>query len=317
MDTQKPEPDPWGKASTMFQSESPPSSQATGEGDNTVSSSLHASSFPSTPSGPAKVAKGILKKSNIADKQKETFGRLNAWVSVGAADKKEQDRKAASSMLLAKNQSALAKVAPQMESGVIMIRPDALPLRAMETSEGSKEKVGLAAVAAPKPIFSRSVGRKTNLGGARKSAPKVPFNMDDEANIPVAVPVEDVPNKPLRNAPRKSTPNPKSSKPSVSRKRPPTKKAAAPAKSSKRADTAPLVREGRPTESIEGGWPEGWIRRDFQRLGGETVGRVDKYWYPPGHEHHRLRSMKEVERYMAALKDSPGDYDFAWLQRKG
>ena len=84
-----------------------------------------------------------------------------------------------------------------------------------------------------------------------------------------------------------------------------------------RSDPPQLVREGIPTEPIPGGWPEGWVRRDFQRQGGETVGRVDKYWYPPGHEHHRLRSMKEVERYMAALKDSPGKYDFAWSQRKG
>ena len=118
---------------------------------------------------------------------------------------------------------------------------------------------------------------------------------------------------------RKSTPNPNAVKKSGPKKQPPTTLAAEPATSSKRARSDPplLVRVGLPTEPIPGGWPEGWIRRDFQRRGGATVGRVDKYWYPPGHERHKLRSIKEVERYMAALKDSPGNYAFAWSQRKG
>ena len=76
-----------------------------------------------------------------------------------------------------------------------------------------------------------------------------------------------------------------------------------------------LVSEGPPDEEIPGGWPKGWIRRIYARPKGTKS--VDKYWFPPGEDHRKLRSMKEVERYFAALEKSKGDREFAWNNRGG
>lgn len=82
---------------------------------------------------------------------------------------------------------------------------------------------------------------------------------------------------------------------------------------------APMVWEGRPDESLEGGWPDGWIKRLYSRMSGETTGRKDRYWFPPestGPANLKLRSMLEVKRYLKAFRET-GDVDTAFKARKG
>lgn len=58
-------------------------------------------------------------------------------------------------------------------------------------------------------------------------------------------------------------------------------------------------------------WPPGWTKKKFQRRGGTARGRPDPYWYTPV-EKKKLRSMNEVNRFMAALKEANGDESKAW-----
>lgn len=51
--------------------------------------------------------------------------------------------------------------------------------------------------------------------------------------------------------------------------------------SSSASGKAKMLSEGPPTEDLEGGWPEGWVRRVFERASGATKGTTDKYWYSP------------------------------------
>jgi len=103
----------------------------------------------------------------------------------------------------------------------------------------------------------------------------------------------------------------KSSKPSE----PKAKKTKSPSKSSDkpRAERAanPAVWEGAPDEDVEGGWPEGWIKRKFKRIGGKSAGTLDRYWYSPG-MNFKLRSMTEVKKFLAALRANNGDEAMAW-----
>jgi hypothetical protein len=60
------------------------------------------------------------------------------------------------------------------------------------------------------------------------------------------------------------------------------------------------------SEVIHGGGLEGWLKKGFKRQSGETVQRVDYYWYSPK-EKYRLRSMMEVKRFTLALQAYNGD----------
>jgi len=90
----------------------------------------------------------------------------------------------------------------------------------------------------------------------------------------------------------------------------PKKKASNPAKSAApaKAGTAPPIFEGVPDEPLAGGgsWPKGWIKRVFERKGGATNGRADRYWYTPI-QAYKLRSMVEVKRFLDALAAANGD----------
>jgi len=79
-----------------------------------------------------------------------------------------------------------------------------------------------------------------------------------------------------------------------------------PAPRSPSSKKAKLLSEGPPTESLEGGWPEGWVKKVFERVSGATKGTTDKYWYSPTNG-VRLRSIIEVRRFMKALKKTNGD----------
>jgi hypothetical protein len=68
---------------------------------------------------------------------------------------------------------------------------------------------------------------------------------------------------------------------------------------------------GPPDEAMEGGWPAGWKKSVVQRQSGATAGTQDRYWYTPTLE-YKLRSMKEVKRFMAALATAKGDEKEAW-----
>lgn len=77
-----------------------------------------------------------------------------------------------------------------------------------------------------------------------------------------------------------------------------------------------MIYEGAPRKDLPGGWPEGWIERKFQRTHGTSARLADSYFYPPPpHEKRKLRSIKEVQRYLFAMKASSGDEAFAWSQR--
>jgi len=60
----------------------------------------------------------------------------------------------------------------------------------------------------------------------------------------------------------------------------------------------------------------GWKRREFSRKFGKTSGRTDKYWYSPITQ-KKLRSIKEVQRFLAALETTQGDEEEAWKMLKG
>lgn len=60
-----------------------------------------------------------------------------------------------------------------------------------------------------------------------------------------------------------------------------TTQSKAPAESVPSAAKAKMLSEGPPTESLEGGWPEGWVKRVYERASGATKGSTDKYWYSP------------------------------------
>jgi hypothetical protein len=50
--------------------------------------------------------------------------------------------------------------------------------------------------------------------------------------------------------------------------------------------------------------------KKFSRMGGATKGSVDRYWYSPTLQ-IKLRSMVQVKKFLAALKDNGGDEEKA------
>ncbi|KAL3943305.1 MAG: hypothetical protein SGBAC_002633 [Bacillariaceae sp.] len=83
-------------------------------------------------------------------------------------------------------------------------------------------------------------------------------------------------------------------------------KSKSPARGSPSASKAKLLSEGPPTENLEGGWPEGWVKRVYERASGVTKGSTDKYWYTPING-LKLRSIVEVRRFLKALKTTNGN----------
>jgi hypothetical protein len=82
---------------------------------------------------------------------------------------------------------------------------------------------------------------------------------------------------------------------------------------------SPMIYEGEPTRALQGGWPPGWIERTYERQVGASAGGKDSYWYPPSTQNHqhKLRSIAEVKRYIAALAETEGDEAQAFAKRKG
>ena len=68
---------------------------------------------------------------------------------------------------------------------------------------------------------------------------------------------------------------------------------------------------GEPDEPLEGGWPPGWKKRVFERQGGASQGRRDRYWYTPKHE-YKLRSMTDVKKFLACLRTVGNNEELAW-----
>jgi hypothetical protein len=58
-----------------------------------------------------------------------------------------------------------------------------------------------------------------------------------------------------------------------------------------------------------------WTRKEFQRTTGATKGVIDKYWFSPVTQ-TRLRSFKDVQRFLAHLELADGDEDAAMLSMK-
>ena len=73
---------------------------------------------------------------------------------------------------------------------------------------------------------------------------------------------------------------------------------------------------GVPDDPLEGGWPEGWIKRKFERKGGLSKGGLDRYWYSPQTK-KKFRSMVEIKKFMFSLTQTNGDEEKAWLLFKG
>ena len=83
-----------------------------------------------------------------------------------------------------------------------------------------------------------------------------------------------------------------------------------PAKKATKPSTRPMSNEiwsGPPDDhGLVGGWPEGWWKIVVQRTSGATKGQTDKYWYTPIQK-YKLRSIKEVQRFIKALEYTQGD----------
>jgi len=73
---------------------------------------------------------------------------------------------------------------------------------------------------------------------------------------------------------------------------------------------ATMIWEGRPEEHLEGGWPEGWMKRLYQRSSGNSAGHTDRYWYTP--KGRKFRSMVQVRNFLEHMKQFDNDEDLAW-----
>lgn len=100
----------------------------------------------------------------------------------------------------------------------------------------------------------------------------------------------------------------------------PTKKASLHRKSDSAAGRAKAteVWSGVPDEKLPGydAWPEGWIKRLFERGSGESKGHTDRYWYSPVKQ-YKFRSMVEISRFFAAMEKTNHDEEEAWKIFKG
>lgn len=81
------------------------------------------------------------------------------------------------------------------------------------------------------------------------------------------------------------------------------------------AGPKPAVAEawsGPPDDKLEGGWPNGWVKKRMERATGVSKGKLDPYWYSPVTA-KKFRSMAEVKRFLAFLGEAGGDEDAAWM----
>ena len=88
------------------------------------------------------------------------------------------------------------------------------------------------------------------------------------------------------------------------------KSKASPKNKSEKQAKAIEVSCSKPNDSLEGGWPDGWQKKTMKRMSGRTAGTFDSYWISP-QKNYRLRSMKEVRSFLAALKTYDGDEQLA------
>ena len=70
-----------------------------------------------------------------------------------------------------------------------------------------------------------------------------------------------------------------------------------------RAEPPQPVWVGPPDESLDGGWPVGWIKKVYAR---KTGSHKDRYWYTPK-ENIKLRSMVQVKLFLQHLKSTNGN----------
>jgi hypothetical protein len=90
---------------------------------------------------------------------------------------------------------------------------------------------------------------------------------------------------------------------SVTRKAP-KMRAPAKARTPQGRNSRKPVSEGPPEDELEGReWPSDWIKRVYKRSNSR---RKDSYWHTPINR-YKLRSMKEVKRFLAALEGTNGD----------
>ena len=66
------------------------------------------------------------------------------------------------------------------------------------------------------------------------------------------------------------------------------------------------IYSGPPDEPLEAGWPGGWTKKVYQRKSGDTKGSQDRYWFTP-RENYKLRSMREVKKFLFALQKTNDD----------
>jgi hypothetical protein len=89
--------------------------------------------------------------------------------------------------------------------------------------------------------------------------------------------------------------------------------------SSEKRMSAMEIWQGVPDEPLEGGWPEGWTKKVFERQGGATKGGTDRYWFSPKKQ-YRFRSMREVQKYLGFVRmlgTTEADEETAWRMFKG
>lgn len=104
---------------------------------------------------------------------------------------------------------------------------------------------------------------------------------------------------------------PKEAKQARTVKMSPKKKKKAPVKHILNNSCKDFEYRGPPRRELSRPWPRGWLEVALKRQSGASKGHVDCYWYSPL-QRHRLRSLKHVEEYLAALDKTNGDEIIAW-----
>jgi hypothetical protein len=99
-------------------------------------------------------------------------------------------------------------------------------------------------------------------------------------------------------------------KPKAANKSPKRKSESSSGKGNAR-EKAVEISSGPPDEPIQGGWPEGWIKKVVQRASGESKGHCDRYWYSPINQ-YKFRSMAEIHRFFTAMAQTNNDEGEAW-----
>ena len=82
-------------------------------------------------------------------------------------------------------------------------------------------------------------------------------------------------------------------------------------------DNSPIW-EGVPSDVVtfDVDWSKGWAKRTFRRKSGLSKGSTDSYWYTP-QKQYKLRSLKEVERFVRFCAESSNDEVVAYQKFKG